>query len=332
MDESTKIDMNDTIEGQRLIGTTDRLGEIHSRLLETYEIHGGINHVDGTNLPSSAEVIDIIRKLMYILFPGFFGGERVHGGNLKNWTGYILDSIFHRLKRQIARSVCFSWGGDDHENHACEAEKITLEVLEKIPKIRELLKKDVQAAFSGDPAANSHEEVITSYPSIQAIALYRIAHELYVRDVPLIPRMITEYAHKQTGIDIHPGATIGEHFFIDHGTGVVIGETCTIGNNVKIYHLVTLGALSFKKDDGGRLIKGLKRHPTIEDEVILYAGCTILGGHTVIGKGSVIGGNVWVTESLGPNTVITFDVEQQVYRKSSKGIDAIPDTYVGHGI
>ncbi|MDH5559506.1 MAG: serine acetyltransferase [Deltaproteobacteria bacterium] len=298
--------------------TEEQLGIIHNEIVKTYDLQGGINHVEGVNLPSNPEMVDIVKKLMHLLFPGFYSVERIHSGNLSNWSGYILDAVYQRLFLQILRSLCFDRKQNKHQEHQEEAEKITLEVLAQIPKIRVLLKKDVEAAYIGDPAAQSHEEVIMSYPSIQAISLHRFAHEMYIRDVPLIPRMISEYAHTKTGIDIHPGSIIGESLFIDHGTGVVIGETCRIGDNVKIYQGVTLGALSFRKDDNGALVKGQKRHPTIEDNVVLYAGCNILGGDTVIGRDSVIGGNVWITESVPSRTVITFDVTKQEYRRFQK--------------
>ncbi|OGG93553.1 MAG: hypothetical protein A2527_11640 [Candidatus Lambdaproteobacteria bacterium RIFOXYD2_FULL_50_16] len=310
----------------------DRVRQLHHSILETYEIHGGINHIDETNLPSVGEVVDIIKKMMFLLFPGFYNIEKINKGNLESWSGYLLGSLVERLERQITKSVCFVRREQPHSEHLAESGGATLEILEEIPKIRQLLKLDVAAAYFGDPAARSHEEIILSYPSIQAIALYRVAHEFYRRDIPLIGRMITEYAHRQTGIDIHPGAQIGKSFFIDHGTGVVIGETCIIGDRVKIYQGVTLGALSFKKDPSGALVKGLKRHPTIEDDVVLYAGCNILGGNTVIGKGSVIGGNVWITESVPTGTVITFDVTKQEYRRIQKGIEIELDFFLGSGI
>ncbi|PCI30743.1 MAG: serine acetyltransferase [SAR324 cluster bacterium] len=312
--------------------TEERLKKINQQINETYDLQGGINHVDGINLPSHVEVIDIIKKMMQLLFPGFYGVERIHSGNLNSWSAYLLDMVYHRLKRQITRSICFGCDDENHRQHVSEAERITLEVMEQIPRIRTLLKKDVNAAYIGDPAAQSHEEVILSYPAIQAIAMYRVAHELYLRKVPLVTRMISEYAHTKTGIDIHPGAKIGESFFIDHGTGVVIGETCEIGDHVKIYQMVTLGALSFQKDASGNLVKGGKRHPTIEDDVVLYAGCTILGGKTVIGRDSVIGGNVWITRSVEPGTVITFDVGKQEYHRFNKEKKVDFDYFQGSGI
>ncbi len=308
------------------------LKKIHEEILETYDLDGGINHVDGIKLPSDLEVIDLVRKLMNLLFPGFFTVERVHAGNLRNWSGYLLDQVQQRLTAQVTKSICFGFPDAKHEEHQKMAHQVVLTFLSKIPKIRRMLKLDVIAAYMGDPAAKTHEEVIVGYPAIQAISMYRIAHELYLLDVPLLPRMITEYSHSKTGVDIHPGATIGESFFIDHGTGVVIGETCQIGNGVKIYQGVTLGALSFRKNENGEIIKGLKRHPTIEDEVILYAGCNILGGETVIGRGSVIGGNVWITESVEAYTVISFDVTKQEYNRFQRGLMWDSELFKGSGI
>ncbi len=309
-----------------------RLSQIHQELLETYDSEGGINHVDGINLPSNVEIIDVGQKLLHLLFPGFFTGERVHAGNLKNWSGYMLDQVHQRLLAQVTKSICFGYPNEPHSRHVEQAKDAVMGFLESLPQIRRMLKLDVHAAFMGDPAARSHEEVIVSYPSVLAVALHRVAHELYLKEIPLIPRMLSEYAHSRTGIDLHPGAKIGESFFIDHGTGVVVGETCEIGNRVKVYQGVTLGALSFRKNEDGLLIKGLKRHPTIEDEVILYAGCNILGGSTLIGKGSVIGGNVWITESVEPYTVITFDVTKQEYRRFQKGEVLDSELFKGSGI
>jgi len=310
----------------------DRIKRIHQSILGTYEMHGGINHIDQANLPSVGEVVDIIKKILFILFPGFYNLEKIHTGNLESWSGYLLDSLFERLFRQVTKEVCFGKRSSPHSEHVAEAEQATLQILESIPDIRSLLKLDVMAAYDGDPAARNHEEVILSYPSVQAVAMHRVAHQFYMRDIQMIARMISEYAHTQTGIDIHPGATIGKSFFVDHGTGVVIGETCVIGDHVKIYQGVTLGALSFKKDSAGALVKGLKRHPTIEDQVVLYAGCNILGGETRIGKGSVIGGNVWITESVPAGTVITFDVSKQEYRRVVKGEEIDLDFFLGSGI
>ena len=295
-----------------------KLNQIVDSLNATYDLHGGINHVDGTNLPSYDEMVLILNDLLQVLFPGFFCSDRLRRGNLRNWSGNKMDRIYHSLVIQVSKSIRF--GNPQACEGDCEekARDLVIKVLNEIPRIRAILKTDVAAAYKGDPASQSHEEIIIAYPGIFAVALYRVAHLFYGEGIPLLPRMISEFAHTKTGVDIHPGATIGESFFIDHATGVVIGETCKIGDYVRIYQHVTLGSLSFKKEKDGTLIKGLKRHPTIEDNVIVYAGCTILGGETVIGKNSVIGGNVWVTESVEPNTVISFNVKTSVYERFTK--------------
>lgn len=296
------------------------LGAIKREILATYEVEGGINHLDGPNLPSRAAISDLITRILHVLFPGFWDDTALCRSNIDTWCGYHLDHIHRGLTLQIAKSLCRS-KDDDVSAARARAAWLALDVMADLPHIRRMLRKDIQAAFEGDPAAGSLEEVIATYPSFQAIAVHRIANAFYCRGIPLIPRMISEDAHMQTGIDIHPGAEIGSHFFIDHGTGVVIGETCVIGSRVKIYQMVTLGALSFAKDDSGGLVKGrqIKRHPTIEDNVVLYAGCTILGGDTVIGEGAVIGGNVWITSSVPPRTVITFDADKAEYRRFVRG-------------
>jgi len=295
----------------------DELSSISKEIVESYTLYGGINHLDEANLPSKEEVIDILEDLLAIVFPGYFGRESLTRSGVPFFVNAMIDSLYVRLCDQVEKSL-------DHEcrlkNEGCTncrdlAERISKEVLSQIPKIREFLKEDVEAAYEGDPAAKSHDEIILSYPCVVAIATYRIAHELYVRGVQLIPRIMSEWAHSATGIDIHPGARIGRRFFIDHGTGVVIGETTEIGDNVKIYQGVTLGALSFRKDAQGRIVKGGKRHPTIEDDVTIYSGATILGGDTVIGKGSVVGGNVWLTSSIPPGTKVTISTPKLEYRQ-----------------
>lgn len=299
------------------------LSQIRQNILASYQAEGGINHLDGPNLPSGPEISELIGRIVHILFPGFFEGAVLCSSNMESWCGYHLEDIHRGLTQQIARSIAALHSDEEAPFIIGRAARLALEVLRDIPEIRRSLRKDIQAAFEGDPAATGLDEVIVAYPSILAVAMHRIAHAFYKRAIPLIPRMIAEEAHMRTGIDIHPGAEIGEYFFIDHGTGVVIGETCIIGNHVKIYQMVTLGALSFAKDESGHLVKGreLKRHPTIEDNVILYAGCTILGGATVIGEGAVIGGNVWITKSVPPRTVITFDAEKAEYNRFVRGKD-----------
>jgi serine O-acetyltransferase len=259
----------------------------------------GINFIDASNLPVRGEIVQVLDLLFEVLFPGHTGLRPVTKSNINFVVGDVLCQVQSELAEQIERAYRYQCRIKKCETCDCEkmADSASEHLLTQLPKIRELLKGDVEAAFDGDPAAQSHEEIVISYPCINAIATYRIAHELYVRQVPLIPRIMGECAHSKTGIDIHPGATIGRNFFIDHGTGVVIGETTIIGDNVKIYQGTTLGAMSFPKDERGRVIKGRKRHPTIEDDVTIYAEATILGDVT-IGKGAIIGGNVWVKQSV----------------------------------
>lgn len=278
----------------------DRIEKIVEDLLATYGGEKAISRTDGRRMPRAHEVCEIADDIFKILFPGYSEKEVVSKSNLRHVIGELVSSVSMRLTDEIENAILFSCEreGPDIDECGGVASDAVLNLLENLPDIRERLKKDVQAAYDGDPAAKSFDEIILSYPCIDAIATYRIAHELYLKNIPLIPRMMTERAHSRSGIDIHPGATIGEYFFIDHGTGVVVGETTVIGNNVKIYQGVTLGALSFPKDERGRVIKGHKRHPTIEDNVTIYAEATILGGETTIGNRSVIGGNVWLTSSV----------------------------------
>ncbi len=265
----------------------------------------GVNTLEGGNLPRRSEILDIITKLMEIVFPGYddklFSFDELPGlfeEEIKELEVMLFDQICRALKHGCKGDNCLAC------NISNNAKDTVKKFLNGIPEIREMLKLDVHAAYVGDPAAMSYDEIILSYPCIKTITIQRFAHLLYLEKIPLIPRMMTEYAHSLTGIDIHPGATLGQGVFIDHGTGVVVGETAVIGNNVRIYQGVTLGALSFPKDACGMLIKGKKRHPTIEDNVTIYAGATVLGDIT-IGSNSVIGGNVWVTESLAQGTKIT---------------------------
>jgi len=287
----------------------DKVRDITRKVLQTFgTLQPKLEHLASTPLPDKASVIQIIDDLLEVIYPGYFGRKYVESSNIEYRIGDLIDSIYARLTQEIYRSVrpaCDSTS--DHCDH-CQglAEEKTLVLLETIPELRARLSVDVQAAYDGDPAATSIDEVIFSYPAIFAISIFRVAHELHVQQIPLLPRIMTEYAHSVTGIDLHPGATIGTGFFIDHGTGVVIGETTIIGNNVKLYQGVTIGALSFAKDEEGRLVRGMKRHPTIEDEVVIYAGATILGGNTTIGRGSVIGGNVWLTRSVPPFTRVVI--------------------------
>lgn len=256
-------------------------------------------------MPSLEALSEIMSRLRSALFPGYFGNTRISATSLRYHLSANLDSIFRLLAEQIRRGICFTCADTRQTCPQCgrEAEEKALAFLSGLPAIRDLLASDVKAAFEGDPAAKSPGETIFCYPSIMAMTNQRIAHSLYRLEVPLIPRIISEMAHSRTGIDIHPGATIGEQFFIDHGTGVVIGETCVIGKNCRLYQGVTLGALSFIKGEGGVLVKGQTRHPILEDNVTVYAGATILGRVT-IGEGSTIGGNVWLTQSVPPQSRI----------------------------
>ena len=274
-------------------------------LLDSYRNVGGINHLDRSNLPSKQAIALLSNDLLHLLFPGFFSGEAVSSAELPDAAQEIIDRIASQLEAEIAVSLRIREGMATSTNQLhSEAVAITERLFAGIPAVRALLKTDVEAAFAGDPAARSMEEIVLAYPGLEAIAIQRVAHLLYVEQVPLLPRMMTEWAHSRTGIDIHPGATIGSHFFIDHGTGVVIGETCIIGNRVKLYHGVTLGARSFQKDEQGEIVKGLKRHPQVEDDVVIYPNGIILGGDTVIGARSTIGANVFLMKSIPPDTLL----------------------------
>ena len=286
--------------------TDQKIKDIVDQLIQTYKGDTGINFIDVLNLPVRDKILEVLDLLTEILFPGYTGKRAVKKSNIDFIVIDILYHVYSELTEQIERAYKYQCRMEDCETGDCRAmaEDATLYLLTQLPKIRELLKGDVGAAFDGDPAAKSYEEIVISYPCIMAIATYRIAHELYLRQIPLIPRIMSECAHSKTGIDIHPGATIGNNFFIDHGTGVVIGETTIIGDNVKIYQGTTLGAMSFPKDERGRIIKGKKRHPTIEDNVTIYAEATILGNVT-IGKGAIIGGNVWVKQSVPAGFTVT---------------------------
>lgn len=290
-----------------------RLREIEASILASYEQHGEIGHLEGGLLPSRELLWGIVEDLLRILFPGFLENRYLSRVEIIDATAERVRSVERRLKGEIEKGLSFRDDRDPSpEKRSREAREIALRLMGEIASIRDLLSTDIAAAYSGDPAAKSNEEIIVAYPGLQAIAVHRLSHVLYQEGVPLVPRVMTEYAHSRTGIDIHPGAQIGRRFFIDHGTGVVIGETCTIGDNVKIYQGVTLGARSFKKNQAGDVIKGMKRHPDIEDEVTIYSGATILGD-VRIGRGSVIGGNVWLCQSVPPYTRILVRPPQQVH-------------------
>lgn len=280
-------------------------------ILRSYREHGGINHLDGANLPSREAVADILRDLLRIVFPGFYDRAALASNQAAAVISETLASVARRLNQEIRKSLAHHRPAPATDspgpNPSTEARRITEDFLAAIPVIRGLLAKDVQAAYEGDPAAMSRDEIIVAYPGLEAISVQRMAHHLYNARVALIPRMMTEWAHSHTGIDIHPGAKIGSHFFIDHGTGVVIGETTTIGSGVKIYQGVSLGAKSFQKDAQGRLVKGTKRHPNVEDGVTIYANATILGGDTTIGARSTIAANVFLTRSVPPDSLVFYE-------------------------
>jgi serine O-acetyltransferase len=285
------------------------LQQLIEKIIGSYEKHGGIEHLEGKDLPSKDNVIEILENLISIVFPGFLSKTEVTKSNSRYFIGNSLHFCYIQLTEEIEKSLkyfCRRFENCPEDVFQTRAKMVTQELLEMIPKIRALLRGDIQAAYKGDPAAKSIDEVILSYPCVLAIATYRIAHELHMKRIPFVPRIMCENAHSKTGIDIHPGATIGKNFFIDHGTGVVIGETAEIGDDVKIYQGVTLGALSFPKDNRGKIIRGTKRHPTIGNNVVIYSGATLLGDETVVGDNAVIGGNVWITSYIPSGTKVTI--------------------------
>jgi serine O-acetyltransferase len=301
-----------------------------NRIIASYTRHGGINHIQGPNLPAQGEIIRTLETLVSIIFPGFFDTSHLTATNLKYHVGAKCAEAHRQLVDQINK--CFRYfcsnesrcrpdtvecRVDGKRSCLIKAREISQALLEELPALRKKLYTDVRAAYTGDPAAKSLDEIILAYPGIAAIAVYRIAHVLWEKRVPLLPRIMTEHAHSRTGIDIHPGATIGDYFMIDHGTGVVIGETTRIGKRVRIYQGVTLGALSVPHHAEDYRWK--RRHPTIEDDVTIYSGATILGGKTVIGKGAVIGGNVWITRSVPPGARIIFEPPEAPARSAGRG-------------
>ena len=292
------------------------LSKIRDEILASYRSAGGMNNIDGSNLPSKRALATICEDLLQLLFPGFHDQEPIHSDHLARVTGHRVFSVSDRLLVELHKSIRL------HNNTSvtpAPAEQVMISFLEALPRVRELLCTDVQAAFQGDPAASGTHEVIVAYPFLETIAIQRMAHLLYHLNIPLLPRMMTEWAHSRTGIDIHPGARIGSHFFIDHGTGVVIGETSVIGSHVKLYQGVSLIAKSLS---GGQALRGKRRHPTIEDHVTLYSGATIMGGDTVVGAGSTVAASVFLTHSVPPRSLVFYEERQLcILDKDKRGAD-----------
>lgn len=294
-----------------------KVPEIAEKIIEHCQSGECYTHIEYEPIPSEGYVVDLIDEFRELLFPGYFSKDVLDPANMKYSLGQTVSVLYDKLAEQIIHHIRHDCLRFDQSCSHCEdsGQAKALAVLESIPTIRQVLATDVQATYEGDPAAKSHDEIIFSYPGIFAIMVHRVAHRLFELGVPLLPRIMSEHAHSVTGIDIHPGATIGKRFVIDHGTGVVIGETTQIGENVRIYQGVTLGALSLPKN-AGEQYRGKKRHPTIEDNVIIYSGATILGGNTVIGARSVVGGNVWLTESVPADTTVMMEQPRLVYKPS----------------
>jgi len=302
------------------IWTQNDLPRLISKMMENSGKYGDIGHIERMDLPSKESIVKILNDFVKLFFPSFFGNQKITKTNIQDFLSDTLQSLHGEMATEIEKSLryaCRKTKGLPIRNCRKRAQSISSEILENLPNIRILLAGDIRAAYDGDPAAKSPAEIILSYPCVYAITVYRIAHEFYIREVPIMPRLMSEHAHSLTGIDVHPGAKIGRNFFIDHGTGVVIGETTEIGNNVRIYQGVTLGGQSFATGEITGL-RGKKRHPTIEDDVIIYAGATILGGKTIIGKGAVIGGNTWITSSIPPNTTVTIAAPKLAFRENHK--------------
>ncbi len=304
------------------------LPKLTERIVKTYTQIGKIDHLGHCPLPKYEEVIAAVRDLIDIIYPGYRRREGLHLDNILYHVGDLIDSLHDRLTTQIARALRHEARvvqglepcQESEADFEAKGQAMAITFLESIPDIRAVLADDVQAAYDGDPACKNLDEVIFCYPGLEAVTVYRLAHRLQQLGVPFIPRMMTEWAHLQTGIDIHPGATVGRHFFIDHGTGVVIGETCIIGDHVKLYQGVTLGALSFDTDEEGNLVRDKKRHPTVEDRVVVYANATVLGGDTIIGHDSVIGSSVWLTRSVAPHTTVVLE-KPRLRMRAERGVE-----------
>lgn len=295
-----------------------KVDELIAYVLDDYRLGRDIDRLKIFDKPDKGKVIEIVNKLFQIIFPGYFRERAFKIYNAENSLSVLIEDVFYHLNKQVmlALGFCRKRSGMDEKQKEQEAFRICTEFFMRLPKVREYVETDVQAAYAGDPAATGTEEIILAYPGLMASTINRIAHELYLLEVPLIPRLMTEYAHSETGIDLHPGATIGKYFFIDHGTGIVVGETAEIGEHVKLYQGVTIGALSTRDV---QKLRGRKRHPTIEDNVTIYSGASVLGGNTVIGENSVIGGNAFITSSIPKNTVVSIKNQELEYRNGTRG-------------
>ena len=280
----------------------DTVGELTDQLLASYASAGGINHLDGKNLPSQRAIAALAGDFLRLLFPGFFDEHVVHSSEVRENTASLVESVLRRLERELYKSLEYSPPPAARKTELRKlARDVAVEFVGCLAEVRDLLQTDVEAAYGGDPAALSQDEIIVAYPFVEAVAVQRLAHQLYLRGVALLPRIMTEWAHSRTGLDLHPGARIGSYFFVDHCTGTVVGETTVIGSRVRMYQGVGLVARSLS---GGQTLRGQKRHPTIEDRVTIYAGATIMGGDTVVGAGSTIGANVFLTHSVPPNSLV----------------------------
>ena len=305
----------------------DRVRAAIARAVTAASSRPHLSAIEAAPRPQKREIIEVIRLFQEVVYPGYFGDTALYRDNPRDHLGDVLFRLHLKLGAEVEKALALDRGAELARR---DARDVSASLLERLPDLADRVAEDVQAAFDGDPAASGFDEIILSYPGVKAIFTYRIAHELVRMGVRLIPRIMTEFAHNETGVDIHPGARIGRWFFIDHGTGVVIGETTDIGDRVKLYQGVTLGALSFPKNEHGELIRGVKRHPTVEDDVVIYAGATILGGETVIGRGSVIGGSVWLTTSVPPYTRVTLARDQLRFEERARPpVSALPDPASG---
>jgi len=307
------------------VSATGELPRLVEGMLASYRGDPRAQHLNRRFLPSRDEILEIVRLLLELFYPGYYGRQDLTDENLAFHVGNLLSTLREKLQRQVETCLCFAAECDGAPTHDCReaARRVTSAFLARLPAVREMLILDVQAAYDGDPAATSLDEVILAYPGMLAVTVHRVAHELNVVGVPLMPRIMSEWAHSRSGCDIHPGARIGRSFFIDHSTGVVVGETTAIGSNVKLYQGVTLGALSIPKDARGRVIRDTKRHPTVEDGVTIYANATVLGGQTVIGEDSVLGGSVFVTESVPASTRVALRPPEMTLRARATAGDFV---------